>query len=221
MSSASAQGSTVWQGYVAAIASLAQAMLFLLAILTVAISQIAAQIAFDERGAVSESPLRTAAPAATPRDPERTAAPSRPAEASVPSESAVPVAPARVDTPQAPAGAAERIAAQFRIVFHDDVVTIADPQKRALASQFGPVSRTSPGRWLVRARVPLDEPALKRAAYLRLLAARSALIAAGSNSTDIDVELLDGGDAEALARSMPVTIERTASPAQSPDRQTP
>ena len=40
--------STVWQGYVAAIASLAQSMLFLMAVLTIALTQIAQQIGKDE-----------------------------------------------------------------------------------------------------------------------------------------------------------------------------
>jgi hypothetical protein len=39
---------TVWQGYVAAIASLAQSMLFLMAVLTIALTQIAQQIGKDE-----------------------------------------------------------------------------------------------------------------------------------------------------------------------------
>ena len=40
--------STVWQGYVAAIASLAQSMLFLMAVLTIALTQIAQQIGVGE-----------------------------------------------------------------------------------------------------------------------------------------------------------------------------
>ena len=229
MSTASGHGSVMWQGYVAAIACLAQAMLFLLAILTVAITQIAGQIDFDERGRIA-----TAEPAPASRlqredrmteaaEPlaETRAAPALPAlpprASGEPAPGRKPVASSTIATEPTPAAASAVPAqpqgttrrGQFQIVFPRDAQTIPSGQQAPLATQFAEMARNRAGRWHVWTRVPLDEPALKRSAYLRLLAVRSALMGSGAAASDIDVQMLDGGDAEELAREMAIHVDRT------------
>ncbi len=227
MSTASGHGSTMWQGYVAAIASLAQAMLFLLAILTVAISQIARQIDFDEQGRVTASAGKRIVSAPPPEPEEAVVAPTRMPDALVRARPAPgPASASLVPQPPEPASPAPRSAAQrygpsqpasgrgqFQIIFPQDAQTVPAAHQPMLARQFEEVARAQPGRWRVWTRVPLDEPALKRSAYMRLLAVRSSLMASGAAGADIDVEMLEGGEADALTREMAIHVERTDSTA--------
>ncbi len=107
---------------------------------------------------------------------------------------------------------------RFQILFSADRQTIPAEMQAQLIERLRE-NDTPQGRWHLWARVPIDDSALKRAAYLRLLAVRSVLLAAGVAPSDMAIQMLDGEASDSPGADMAVHIDHLSAPlaANAPD----
>lgn len=162
-----AEDDSVWQGYVSAIACLLLALLLLMSILALAIVL----------GSSAEQD-----------DPAPEAAPQTEAK----KETEKPANKALVPKVINPGDQA-----QWVLRFPKDTWRFTDKQREELAAQFAAAHAAGPGEWRAWVQMPTEPPegsfaevGSSREAYLRLLAVRDLLQAAGIKPEQIDLRIL-------------------------------
>jgi hypothetical protein len=169
--------STVWQGYVAAVASLAQSMLFLMAVLTIALMQIAQQIGTGD----PTQPISKTGKESPKHEPLKPAVSS--------------AASSKPDT------------AHLKIVFVRDAIELDKAQRKELASPLASISLKPDECWLLWTEYSKEDAGMQREAYLRLLAIRSVMIGNGVKDALIDLKLVKKEGALAHATEMNVYVD--------------
>lgn len=101
--------------------------------------------------------------------------------------------------------------ARVRIVFQGDALSLGKDDSDQLQKQIKSLSDKGRYRWFLALATQIDNPEKRRAGYLRLLAVRNAVIAAGVPVSEIDMRLIDTTEAEAN-NEQAVTISTTLLP---------
>ena len=168
-----AEDDSVWQGYVSAIACLLLALLLLLSILALAI------VLGGTAG--QDDPAPEAAPPAEAKK-----------EAKTEAKAEKPANKAPVPRVINPGG----LAPQWVLRFPKDTWRFTDRQREELAAQFAAANAAGQGEWRAWVQMPPDPPegsfteaGSSREAYLRLLAVRDLLQAAGIKPEQIDLRI--------------------------------
>ena len=163
-----AEDDSVWQGYVSAIACLLLALLLLMSILALAIV-LGSSAEQDEPAPEAVPPTETQKEAEKPAD--------------------------KAPTPKVikPGGQAP----QWVLRFPKDTWRFTDKQREELAAQFAASQAAGQGEWRAWVQMPTETPegsttvaGSSREAYLRLLAVRDLLQAAGIKPEQIDLRIL-------------------------------
>jgi len=203
---------TVWQGYVSAIACLAQAMVLLLAVIAIALSQVGKMIDVNNNANQLKHP----------NQPKDNAAASSETKSQDTSES--------VSTLLA-APEATKIASQrgrdnsnqehkdkpinegtiLNVMFMGDSTRMHAENVNQLQATLNNYLPKKDARWQLVAEVPGDDRELIRRAYLRIFAVRDAMQKAGIPLRMIDVVIVDGGGTD-LLKEMPVSINLLSAP---------
>jgi hypothetical protein len=168
-----AEDDSVWQGYVSAIACLLLALLLLMSILALA-------IVLGGTAGQDEPAPEAAPPAEAKKEAKTEAKAEKPAnKAPVP----------RVINPGG-------LAPQWVLRFPKDTWRFTDRQREELAAQFAAANAAGQGEWRAWVQMPPDPPegsfteaGSSREAYLRLLAVRDLLQAAGIKPEQIDLRI--------------------------------
>jgi hypothetical protein len=186
---------TVWQGYVSAIACLLLALLLLMSILALAIVL--------GNSAEQDDP----APEAAPQTETQT-------EAEKPADKA-PAPKAIKPGGQAP---------QWVLRFPKDTWRFTKKQREDLAAQFAAAQAAGQGEWRAWVQMPTETPAgsfteagSSREAYLRLLAVRDLLQAAGIKPEQIDLRIFsEAGSVKSAIEASDATVllAKTGKPAE-------
>lgn len=174
MAGSSGEDSSVWQGYVAAVASLAQAMLFLMAVLVIALMQVSAEIDMSSNALMKKSKgEKPPAPAASKAAPKKAeGAPTQTKLAGEPS-------------------------ALYKLIFSEKIVALSREEsadlRRLIEERQGGLKG---GLWDIFAITDIADSEAKRLAYLRVVEVRNLLIQRGIPASSIQTSLKPGvGDA--------------------------
>ncbi len=170
MAGSSGEDSSVWQGYVAAVASLAQAMLFLMAILVIALMQVSAQIDMSSKALVQKSKGEKP-PAKVSAEEKKVAKKGDKSSEKGKSQG----------TPQA----------ILKMVFAESTISLNPTEvtelKKIMASKVS--ENANRGTWDVFAIVDKNNSAKERLAYLRILEVRNILIRQGVASSNVQTNI--------------------------------
>ena len=201
---------SVWQGYVSAIACLLLALLLLMSILALA-------IVLGSAAGQEESASDAASPSATKAEPKA----EKPAD-----KAPDPIASKSDEKGRLPGAARPTpggLAPQWVLRFPKDTWRFTDKQREELAAQFAAANAAGQGEWRAWVQMPPDPPegsfteaGSSREAYLRLLAVRDLLVAAGIKPEQIDLRILTEAATEKStieASDATVLLAKTGKPA--------
>ncbi|WP_397392087.1 hypothetical protein [Polynucleobacter sp.] len=175
MSGSSGEDSSVWQGYVAAVASLAQAMLFLMAVLVIALMQVSAEIDMSSNALMKKSKgEKPPAPAASKA-----------------------AAPKKAEGALTQTKLAGEPSALYKLIFSEKIVALSREEsadlRRLIEERQGGLKG---GLWDIFAITDIADSEAKRLAYLRVVEVRNLLIQRGIPASSIQTSLKPGvGDA--------------------------
>lgn len=189
----------VWPAYVAAVAGLVQSLLFVSAIMALTLLQVGilAGRKVDERLAKAMAYRPEA---------QRSGAAQRPSD--LLPDRRPPVAEGQVD-----------------LRFATEALRLDDPARDRLRALLRQQQAQGMRQWRASIETDLDDPLLRRAAYLRLMAARSVFLEVGIDPRRLTLRLLPATSADArsgaVLRIVPSREEPLLEPTPTPERTEP
>ena len=195
----------VWPGYVAAMAGLVQSLLFVSAILALSLLQVSmlAGKKIDEHLARMAEGTSKAQPRAPEED--KNAPPQR-----KPVEVAPPVAEPNVLVPQPDAETAvahEDVAeGQLSLRFVEDQVVLSAQARERLIAEVRRRLALGETQWQAQLEFDGSSSLARRAGYLRLMSARSALLEAGVEPAQLQVRLLESASGRGTAQAQSLKL---------------
>ena len=203
---------TVWQGYVSAIACLAQAMVLLLAVIAVALSQVGKMIDVNNNATQLKHPSQL----------KGRAADSSETKSQDTSEIASTLQAVPETTKIASRGGQDNSELEHKdkpinegtilnVMFMGDSTRMHAENVKQLQATLNNYLLKNDARWQLVAEVPGDDRELIRRAYLRIFGVRDAMQKAGIPLRMIDVLIVDGGGTD-LLKEMPVSINLYSAP---------
>jgi hypothetical protein len=182
-----------WPGYVAAVASLVQALLLLSAVLAMAVFQLGLTIGqqVDAKTALAmtkEMPLDNAAQKAVIHKNEAKTALAMTKK--MPSDSAAHKAVMPKDDAEAP----------LKVTFSDSVWQLSASEVTQVTAVVRQLQQQEVPRWRMWLPTQTDDPRKRRLGFLRVMAVRNVLLAIGVSAEKIDVQLVQVAESDGVGR---------------------